>query len=103
MVRALSTETGKTRAAKNKSIRKEALRDQLSAQGHVQHVIDITDKLSDLDITLENVDVTRLKAAADLKLKLINKYLPDLKAVELSGKDGSDFVIKLTTDDSLVL
>ena len=95
--------TGNSRAAKNKQIRKVALRDQLSAQGHVQHVIDISDKLANPTEDLESIDVQRLKAAADIKLKLISKYLPDLKAVELTGKDGNDFIIKLTTDDSLVL
>lgn len=99
----MNKSTGNSRAAKNKQIRKEALRDQLSAQGHVQHVIDITDKLSNLTNELESLDVQRLKAAADLKLKLINKYLPDLKAMEVTGKDGGDFTIKLTKDDSSVL
>lgn len=95
--------SGNSRAAKNKQIRKEALRDQLSAQGHVQHVIDITDKLADLNIVLESNDVQRLKAAADLKFKLINKYLPDLKAVELTGKDGGKIELQISADDSLVL
>jgi len=99
----LNKSTGNSRAAKNKQIRKEALRDQLSQQKHVEHVIDIADKLADLDISLDNTDIQRLKAAADIKARIINKYLPDQKAVELSGKDGNDFVIKLTTDDSLVL
>jgi len=36
--------------------------------------------------------------------KEVAQYIvPKLKAIELSGKDGKDFVIKLTTDDSLVL
>ena len=34
-----------TRAQMNKKVRQEALRDQLSAQGHVQHVVDSIDKL----------------------------------------------------------
>ena len=42
-----STQIGQkaTAAAKNKRIRQEALREQLQAQGHVQHVVDILDKL----------------------------------------------------------
>ena len=95
--------SGNSRAAKNKQIRKEALRDQLSQQKHIEHVVDITNKLSKLENEFDNLEVQRLKIAAELKLKLINKYLPDLKAVELTGKDGSDFIIRLTKDDNALL
>ena len=83
---------GASTATKNKAIRKEALREQLSAQGHVQHVIDISNKLSSGYLELESANVAALKAAADIKLKLINKYLPDLKAVEMTGADGKDLI-----------
>ena len=76
---------GLTTAQTNKRIRQEALREQLSKQAHVQHVIDISEKLQSLDKELEQTEITRLKYAADLKLKLINKYLPDLKAMEIEG------------------
>ena len=87
-----TNDSGISRANKNKAIRAKALREQLSAQGHVQHVIDISNKLADLDDILETTDITRLKAAADIKCKLITKYLPDLKAVEMSGVDGKDLI-----------
>ena len=74
--------TGLSRANTNKAVRQEALRDQLSAQGHVQHVIDICGQLMDLDTELDPIKVARLKATADIKLKLIGKYLPDLKQIE---------------------
>jgi len=81
--------SGISRANQNKAIRQEALREQLAAQGHVQHVIDIANKLTDLEVKLEANDVTRLKAAADIKKGLISKYLPDLKSIELS--EAADF------------
>lgn len=71
------------RAYENKKIRQEALRQQLAAQGHVQHVVEIAEKLGDSNI--ETKDVQRLKTKAEIHLKLINKYLPDLKSVELSN------------------
>lgn len=77
-----------TNAAKNRKVRQEALREQLSAQGHVQHVIDISNKLADLKEELDTVEVQRLKSAADIKKGLINKYLPDLKSTELTGEGG---------------
>ena len=87
---------GTTAANKNRLIRQEALREQLSQQGHVQHVTDIAQKLTDLAGELDPVQVTRLKAAADIKLKLIGKYLGDVKAVEISGSDGGDLVIQVS-------
>jgi len=80
---------GATVAAKNRKVRQEALREQLSAQGHVQHVIDIANKLTDQYINLETSQIQALRAAADIKLKLIGKYLPDLKAMELSNDPDS--------------
>ena len=75
---------GATVAAKNKAVRQEALREQLSKGKHVDHVIEIAKKLNDQHLTLETSHIAALKASADIKLKLINKYVPDLKSMELS-------------------
>jgi len=77
-----------TRAQSNRAIRQEALREQLSSQGHVQHVIEIIDKLKQLDTGYDAIQVTRLRVAIDAHLKLANKYIPDLKATEMTGPDG---------------
>ena len=79
--------SGVSRAQENKAIRQEAIRQQLAMGGHIQHVVDIASKLNDLANELEGIEVTRLKYAADIKLKLIGKYLPDLKQIEHT--DGS--------------
>ena len=76
---------GESRANTNKRLRQEALRESLSAGGHVEHVIEIANKLTSLDNALESTDIQRLKAGADIKIKLIGKYLPDLKATEHSS------------------
>lgn len=83
--------SGKSRANENKRIRQDALREQLANQGHIQHVSDIAEKLRDLGTPLENGDIQRLKASAEIKLKLIDKYLPSLKQQEIdhSSSDGS--------------
>lgn len=78
-----------TAAAKNRKIRQEALRDQLQAQGHLQHLVDIATKLREQHIDLEATSITSLKAAADLHCKMINKYLPDLKSVEITGDEDN--------------
>jgi len=79
-----------TASAKNRKVRQEALRDQLKAQGHVQHVVDIAKKFREQGASMEASEITTKKHAADIHLKLINKYLPDLKAMELTGEGGGD-------------
>jgi len=73
-----------TAAAKNKKIREQALRDQLSQKQLHTQVINIANKLDEQHLNLEATHISALKASAELKLKLINKYMPDLKAVEHS-------------------
>ena len=78
----------KSRADENRQIRREELRKKLAAGGHLQHVVEISDKLCGLDSKLDATQVNRLKAAADIKLALIKKYLPDIKQTEITGEDG---------------
>ena len=77
-----------TRAAKNKSIREEAMRDQLRQKGLHTQVIEISEKLYEQYESLESSHIQALKASAELKLKLINKYMPDVKSVEMTGENG---------------
>ena len=83
---------GATVAAKNKAVRQEALREQLQQKGLHTQVLVIADKLQDQYLELETSHIAALKAAADLKMKLINKYMPDLKSSELTGADGKDLM-----------
>jgi len=69
---------------KNRRIRQEALREQLSNQGHLQHVVDILGEIQGAEL-MENEKLSRLKVVIDTKMKLINKYLPDLKSTEITG------------------
>lgn len=80
------SDRGKSRADENKAIRQEALREKLAAGGHIDHVIDISNKLADLTQVLEPADVVRLKAAADIKKGIIAKYIPDLRSIEHTGE-----------------
>ena len=83
-----------TRASRNKKVRQEALREQLSAQGHVQHVVDILDKLSNQEIEIDAAMVNRYRITLDGKFKLIDKYLPTDKPVELTGSDGGPLEVQ---------
>ena len=81
---------GQSLAQQHKHARQESLRELLSKQGHLQHIIDMVDKIRDLDQHLDNDHHSRLKTAIDTKMKLINKYLPDLKAVDLNVAGDED-------------
>lgn len=74
-----------TRAANNKSIRQEALREQLSKQKHLEQVVKNVKKFEEQGAAMEPNELQALKHATDTRLKLINKYLPDLKQVEIEG------------------
>lgn len=84
--------SGVSRAEANKAIRQEALREQLANGKHLEHVIEMSNKIANLDELLENNDLNRLKIASELKLKLINKYLPDLKQLEADVNMDSNTV-----------
>jgi len=81
---------GETVASRNKKLRANLLREQLAAKGLVQKVIDTAEKLHDGHEKLSATSVQALKAATDIRLKLINKYMPDVKSVEVDLTGGSD-------------
>ena len=87
--------SGQSRAQANREIRQNALREQLASKGLIQQVIAISEKLQDFDSKLDQLETTRLKYAADLNLKLINKYLGDIKSNEHTGEDGSALTIQV--------
>ena len=89
----------KTRAQQNRSIRQEAVREKLSAMGLIQQIIVLADKLGKPD-DLDNTMVSAMKASADIKLKLVDKYLPSLQSIESRVETvGSNS--KEMTDDAL--
>lgn len=75
-------------AAKNRKIRQDTLRELLSNQKLVEKVVEIAKKLDEQGAVMEPQEIQAKKAAADLNLKLINKYLPDVRTVELTGDGG---------------
>ena len=70
---------GISRADANRMLRQEALREQLSAQGHEQHIVEISDIFRDLTRELDSSDIQRLLAASENHRAMLSKYLPDLK------------------------
>lgn len=82
---------------RNRQLRQESLRDLLSKGKHVEQVVKNVKDIEDLKDALDTEQVNRLKIATDIRLKLINKYLPDLKNIEVAGDGGGDLVIKVTS------
>ena len=81
-----------TRANLNKEVRVKALREQLSAQGHVQHIVEMLGEMEKVDTSTERQQ--QLNMVVTQKLKLVNKYLPDLKAIEMNvGGETRQYVI----------
>ena len=86
---------GKSIAQQNRQVRQAALREQLEKQGHLQHVIVLLEKIEKLEDELNATELQRLKLVIDTKLKLMNKYIPDLKAVEMTGEGGGELTVKV--------
>jgi len=87
----------KTRAQENRAIRQEALREQLSKQKHMEHVVDSIRKVEELkDDDLSSLELQRYKLIIDTRLSLMKKYLPDVKQVELVGEAGAPIEVAST-------
>lgn len=81
----------RTRAQENRAIRKEGLREVLSKQKHIEQVIKNIKKMEELTLSQTEVIngehqdahflLNKLKVANEQRLRLISKYLPDLKSV----------------------
>lgn len=85
----IESTNGKSRAARNKEIRRKALLEQLKAAGLIKAVLDDCNKLSNVgSVELSTSDISRLIGANNGRLALIKKILPDAKTVELTGEEG---------------
>ena len=76
----------KTRAQENKAIRQKALREQLAAQKHHEHVVNSIKKIEELAGNEEasEFELKKWKTSAELRLRLLSKYLPDLKQQDIT-------------------
>lgn len=66
----------------------------MAAKGLVQHVLEISEKLADPRQEIDALMVQRYRTAIDAKLKLVAKYLPDVKTIEIEGTGGGPVVTK---------
>jgi hypothetical protein len=88
----------KGQASKNRQVRQEELRLWLSNKGLIEQVFNLAQKISDESIDIEDKMLIRYKLAIETNLKLANKYIPDLKAVEMTGEAGSPLQIQIISE-----
>jgi len=79
---------GISRKDQNRAIRRDELRLYLAERGRLSHLFENIEKLEDLGQPLEKDEITRIKTANEQRLRLLDKYLPSMKSVEVIGDDG---------------
>ena len=86
-----------TRAQQNRAIRQDELRKFISERGKVDYLIDCVEKIEKLDSHSETFsnDLAKYKTAAELRYKLLGKYLPELKSQEITGEGGGTLEVNL--------
>ena len=86
---------GQTIKQANRAVRQETLREWLSQKCTTQHLVDNIQKIEALDDTSETFvnQLNKLKTANEQRLKVMNKYLPDLKSTEITGESGGAIMI----------
>jgi hypothetical protein len=69
----------------------------MQERGSVQYLFDIIEKIEKLDPESGtfNQDLAKYSKVIDVRHKILGKYLPELKATEITGDGGGDLVIKV--------
>lgn len=85
MARTGMHKSGISRAEQNRAIRRQALLEQLEANGHYHYSLEILKKIEDLDVTSEFFDreFKKLSKAFDGHKAYLDKYLPTPKDIEV--------------------
>lgn len=88
------TGSGKTRADRYKEDNQKLLVERLQGYGFIDQTIKNVRDLEDLTKEMEPNEVSRIKAASDLRMKLLDKLVPSRKAVEITGEGGGPIETK---------
>lgn len=76
-------------ATRRRQMHREEVLEKLRNAGLIQKVIEDAEKLANESIEMDSVMAGRIKAANDLRLKMVSKWLPDVKAVEVHDEEGN--------------
>ena len=93
----------KTAAQKNRAIRQGELREYLAARGGVSYVLDNIEIIEELDVTSETFDkeLTKRKVANEQRIRLLNKYLPDIKEEHIINDEATPIVVNIVKPDGV--
>ncbi len=80
-------------ATRRRQERQEQLRDYLSERARLEYVLDNIEKMEKEGAHLETQELNALKYATDNRVKLLAKYLPDLRSMELTGDEDRPVAI----------
>jgi hypothetical protein len=76
-------------ATRRRQARREELNEYLSERGKLSYVFDNIEKMEKEGGTIDPQELNALKTANDQRIRLLGKYIPDLKAMEFTtGEDG---------------
>jgi len=88
----------KTTKQAMKQVRQINHREKLSEGKHLQYAIESIVKIEQLKASeTSGFELSKLKVAAELRLRLVDKFLPNLKGIELSGVDGGAIETSVAT------
>lgn len=77
-----------------KANRQDDLRKRLSEGKHLQYAIESIVKIEKLKSSkTSSFQLQKLKVAAELRLRLVNKFLPDLRSTEITGDSDKPIAI----------
>tara|TARA_R100000951_G_scaffold102680_1_gene94902 strand:+ start:1545 stop:1835 length:291 start_codon:yes stop_codon:yes gene_type:complete len=93
----------KTAAQKNRAIRQGELREYLAARGGVSYVLDNIEIIEELDVTSDTFDkeLTKRKVANEQRIRLLNKYLPDIKEEHIINDEATPIVVNIVKPDGV--
>jgi ATP-dependent exoDNAse (exonuclease V) alpha subunit len=70
----------------------------MQERGSVQYLFDIIEKIEKLDPNSETFqqDLAKYSKVVDVRHKMLGKYLPELKATEITGEGGGELSITVS-------
>ena len=92
------TSKGMHTKTRNRLVRQDALREYMQERGSVQYLFDIIEKIEKLDPNSETFqqDLAKYSKVVDVRHKMLGKYLPELKATEITGEGGGELSITVS-------
>ena len=97
----------KTRAQKVRAVKQDELRAYIGERNRLEHLFDNIEKIEQLNPEEDQYfdkKLQQLKVANEQRIRLLNKYLPDMKEEQSQITDLPPVVIKLTnaTDSTAI-